>query len=100
LSKYVPSSRRNRRNRHGQPPSFQLNSQNGEIVYFGNYQNVPEEFKGKFSQGVFRVASDIRVSEEGIKGTGKKRIIEFYPKHDILNTTTQLYNKYYGFRDE
>ena len=38
--------------------NFYYRPQTGEILYFGNYQDVPKEIRENFSKGTFRVAID------------------------------------------
>ncbi|MEM2955051.1 MAG: hypothetical protein QW625_03840 [Candidatus Nanoarchaeia archaeon] len=40
--------------------NFYYNPESGEIVYFGNYQKVPQEIREKFLSGIFRIAINMR----------------------------------------
>lgn len=41
--------------------NFYFDKTNGEIKYFGNFQNVPEQIRSKYSSGSFRVALDSKI---------------------------------------
>jgi len=77
--------------------NFHYNPQTGEIIVFGNIQDLPRKISDNYPSHFFRVAADFFK-------TWKKRIIDYStPRHAtkeagiILEETVREYNHRYGF---
>ena len=77
--------------------NFYYNSINGQIVYFGNCQDVPEVILRNYSEGIMRVAFDAFAS-------CKMRVINMFLKGECdkeamrnLEDSIDKYNTLYGF---
>jgi hypothetical protein len=77
--------------------NFYYDGITGEIKYFGNVQDVPQEIKEHFNAGTFRVAMDV-------PNTVKNRIVEFMTDAPLTENAKRMidlsiaeYNQVYGF---
>lgn len=76
--------------------NFHYNKSDGEIKFFGNIQNVPENIKQKFQSGYLLLALDI-------KNSWRYKIIKCFldeatkKAKSNMADTIKLYNKEYGF---
>ena len=90
--------------------------QTGEIIYFGNFQSVPQEIRNRTAHGTFRMAIDLRREQiesiaKGIKvkepgGICRKIIGTFidqrpsYTARSVLEETIRRYNVLSSIREE
>ena len=78
--------------------NYYFDANTGEIKYFGNWQNVPEQIRENFQKGTFRIALDITQWKQRIVEylTHKKPISNIAKKN--LEETVRAYNE--NFQEE
>ena len=77
--------------------NFYYSQESGEIVYFGNYQDVPISVRESFQEGLFRMAIDIKQLKLGIFEIHLKiPTVNDYARK-TLEETAASYNSKYGF---
>ena len=76
--------------------NFYYEQNNGKIIYFGNFQNVPINIRSKYPEATFRLAFN--------PDNCKNRIIDLFDFESITNIakknmeqTISIYNEVYGF---
>lgn len=79
--------------------NFHFNPETGEIKYFGNIQDVPQDVRRVCSDSMFRLITDVHQG-----GSGKYRILGYTPPQtvsqqarEVLSRTVHAYNAQHGF---
>lgn len=79
--------------------NFYYDGYDGEIVYFGNIQDVPRHIVEDFKWDVFRVALDVKKKKLHIVDYKASKEISEYARGN-LEESVKLYNKEFGFDED